>query len=115
LQIHVAQADAHMVVTLVGAAEGRGADELGKALASAHEQAVAAAVREVVVDLRDLEFATSSALKAFVTWLQGVHELAAEARYRVVFQSTPRHPWQGRSLHALKAFAGDVMEIREVA
>lgn len=112
LQIVIAEADAHTVVTLVGAAEGPAIPELGKALSRVHDQAVAAKKREVLVDLRDLEFATSSSLKAFVTWLQGVHELAPEARYRVVFQSSPRHHWQARSLHALKAFAGDVVEIR---
>lgn len=112
LQIEVSQVSGNVVVTLSGAAEGASIEELGKALAHVHEQAVGSA-REVVVDLRALEFATSSSIKAFVTWLQSIHELEPEVRYLAVFVSTKRHPWQERSLRALKAFAGDAMTVRD--
>lgn len=114
LQVRIADVDGRIELTLAGAAEGP-VHELASALTSVHERALAAKAREVIVDLRALEFATSSSLKAFVTWLQSIHELPAETQYRVIVRSSAEHSWQTRSLRALKAFAGELMDVQQTA
>ena len=111
LQIRIELVEGQLVVALAGAVEGAAVEELGQSLTRVHEQTLAGGIREVVVDMLDLEFATSSSIKQLVTWLQSIHELEADQRYRVIFRSAARHHWQERSLRALKAFAGDVMEV----
>ncbi|MBX3158694.1 MAG: hypothetical protein KF773_22185 [Deltaproteobacteria bacterium] len=105
------------VVTLrcAGSAETEALPQLRGVLDALHERAVAGAASEVVADVRDLEFASSSCLKAFVGWLQRVIELDEPARYQVRFRSNPRHSWQRRSLGALAAFAGDLVRIETEA
>jgi hypothetical protein len=67
-------------------------------------------VREVLVDLRELEFMNSSCFKHFVTWICEVHDAPALApRFR--FRSDPRRLWQRRSLHALSGLAGGLVSI----
>jgi len=88
---------------------------LSTALAAAHDDALKSSAPAVIADLRGLEFASSSCLKAFVTWLQRVQELDATRRYKVKFRSNPRFSWQRRSLGALAAFASSVVEIETVA
>lgn len=58
-----------MALVLVGNAESQAVDAMTKAFAELDSTAVAAKVPRVVVDLRELEFATSSVLKVFVVWL----------------------------------------------
>jgi len=98
-----------------GSAESESADALHRALETTHTTAVEGSARTVIADLRGLEFAASSCLKVFVSWLQRVQKLETAARYKVVFRSTPQYSWQRRSLGALAAFAGDIVEIRAEA
>ncbi len=98
-------------LAIVGVADAEGADQLAAALAELHRNALAGSASEVTIDLVDLEFASSTAIKEIVSWLQLVIELPAEQRYRVRFKSSPKHSWQTRSLRAIAAFAGDVVEI----
>jgi hypothetical protein len=103
-----------VVLVCSGSAESESVDALTRALDDAHATAVGAAATTVVADLRGLEFATSSCLKVFVSWLQRVQKLESN-RYKVVFRSTPTYSWQRRSLGALAAFAKDIVEIRSEA
>jgi hypothetical protein len=98
-------------LAIAGVADTEGAEPLAAALAELHRTALARSATEVTVDLAELEFASSTAIKEFVSWLQLVMELSTEQRYRVRFKSTPKHSWQTRSLRALAAFAGDVVEV----
>ena len=94
-----------------GSAESDAVDTLREVLDGLHIDVMNHPVPEVVADLRGLEFASSSCLKLFVTWLQRVQELDDEQRYVVRFRSNPRHLWQKRSLTALAAFAAGVVRI----
>jgi hypothetical protein len=67
--------------------------------------------RQVVVDLRSLEFMNSSCFKSFVMWLGHVQELEPEQQYTIRFLSDPTKHWQGRSLNALSCFAVDLVRI----
>jgi hypothetical protein len=99
-----------ITLTFLGSAEASSVDQLEQQLAEVHRSAVAGQTRSVVVDLRDLEFASSSCLKAIATWLHLIDQLA-EQRYSVRFRSNPAYSWQRRSLGALAAFAPDIVEI----
>src|SRR5262245_29656866 len=101
-----------LMITCTGFAESDSASALSAALEGVHRDAVDGAARSVVADLRGLEFASSSCLKQFVTWLKRVQALDDDHRYKVVFRSNPRHSWQRRSLGALADFAANVVEIR---
>ena len=102
-----------VVLTCSGSAETEAVEQLLATLDDVHRSAVNALARQVVADLRGLEFASSSCLKAFVTWLQRILELDEAHRYHVLFRSNPRHSWQRRSLGALAAFAGNVVQIEQ--
>jgi hypothetical protein len=80
-------------------------------LDAADQRSLAAGIREVVVDFRELVFMTSSCLKALVTWLGRVQERPAEQRYAVRFLREPTAHWQTRSFGALVAFASEVLTV----
>ena len=98
-------------LTCAGAAETETLGALRAALDSLHRDVVRDATRTVVADVRGLEFASSSCLKVFVTWLQRVQELDEAHQYQIVFRSNPRHSWQRRSLGALATFAANLVRI----
>ena len=85
---------------------------LDQFLLALHENALARAMGEVTVDVRNLEFINSSCLKAFVTWISSVQAQPSEQQYRIIFLSSPRLHWQRRSLHALSCFASDLVSIQ---
>ena len=101
----------NVVITCLGSAETEALPTLAFALDAIHQDAIKCSAGSVIADVRGLEFASSSCLKAFVTWLQRVQELDDEHRYKVRFRSNPQHSWQRRSLGALAAFAAGVVEI----
>lgn len=102
---------ATIILTCSGSAETDALSQLRVVLSTLHEEALRTSTREVVADIRALEFATSSCLKELVTWLMRIIELDDDRRYQVRFRSNPRHSWQRRSLGALAAFAGNVVQI----
>lgn len=103
-----------IVLTCTGSAESEALGELASTLEQLHASAMKTSAEEVIADIRDLTFASTPCLKAFVLWLQRVQELDDENRYRVRFRSDPKHSWQRRSLNALRAFASGVVEIESV-
>ena len=103
----------HLVLTCAGSAESEASGALSTTLTGFHEQAVGRSARTVIADIRELEFAASSCIKAFVAWLQQIQQLDDSERYKVVFRSNPRYAWQLRSLNALAAFAAGVVEIQQ--
>jgi hypothetical protein len=105
LKTAVEVGDDAITVTLRGAAEGGTFEALAATFTEVHDKAPA----RVIVDLRELEFATSSCLKVFANWVLGASEL--ETPYKVQFRSNPKHGWQRRSLHALAAVAPGVVEV----
>jgi hypothetical protein len=103
-----------IVLTCTGSAESDARGELAATLEEIHSSAVKTPTHEVIADIRDLSFASTPCLKAFLGWLQRVQELEDDQRYRVRFRSNPSHMWQRRSLAALRAFASGVVEIETV-
>jgi len=108
--------DGTRVTTLVEGAAAGIADQraLGDLLQGLHEIAVAQAVSEVTIDVRELKFLNSSCFKELVSWLSKVQKLPPAERYAVRFLSDPkRHWWHRSSLTALSGFAQGLMTIEE--
>jgi hypothetical protein len=104
---------AKVVVELTGSADMESVDLLNLHLAALHRETLRAKAVEVAVDFRQLEFMSSSCLKAFVEWISNIQDLAPGERYRVEFRSNPQLRWQRRSLHSLQCFAADLITVVE--
>jgi anti-anti-sigma factor len=100
-----------LVVTLVGNADLNVKTELDRFMGAVHEEARRVGAKEVVVDLKELEFMNSSCLKSFVWWISSVHDLAVAHQYRITFVSSPTMYWQRRSLNALAGLATELVSI----
>lgn len=100
-------------LTLKLAGEGNldAIDAIRTVLTGAHVEAQRLGVKEVVVDLTELEFLNSSGIKHFVSWLRDASLLPAEAAYGIRLISSPLVPWQRRSLNALQCFAPKLLTI----
>jgi len=100
-----------LIITLVGNADLNVKVELDRFMGAVHEEARRVGAKEVVVDLKELEFMNSSCLKSFVWWISSVHDLAAAHQYRITFVSSPTMYWQRRSLNALAGLAAELVSI----
>jgi anti-anti-sigma factor len=100
-----------LVVTLTGNADLNVKVELDRFMTAVHEEARRIGAKEVMVDLKELEFMNSSCLKSFVWWISSVQELAAAHQYRITFVSSPSMYWQRRSLSALAGLATELVSI----
>jgi hypothetical protein len=103
------------VMTLAFAGEATSVTARGLAIVMkhVHEEALRANVSAVHVDLRHLAFMNSSSLKAFVTWVTSLSEVAEASRYRISFKRGRGSFWQRRSLATLRCFAPDLIEVDE--
>ena len=100
-----------LIITLVGNADLNVKAELDRFMTAVHEEARRLGAKEVVVDLKELEFMNSSCLKTLVWWISSVHDLAAAHQYRITFVSSPAMYWQRRSLSALAGLATELVSI----
>lgn len=100
-----------LTVRLEGSADARSHDAVDALLGAVHHEVLTEKVDEVVVDLRDCDFISSSCLKAFVVWLSKIQDAEEATRYRLRFLSDDNKPWQRRSLGTLHCFAVDLVTI----
>jgi hypothetical protein len=107
------QADAIMNVVLRGNADYGALDALETLLTRAHADAARSGVTEAVVDLRRLEFMSSSCFKCFISWISDIQEMEPEHRYKIRLISNPQLHWQKRSLHSLRCFAMELITVTE--
>jgi hypothetical protein len=103
--------DDRLSVHLWGNADHRGTTLFDTFLAAADRESVAAGVKEVVVDFRELLFMNSACLKSLVTWLRRVQERPRERQYAIRFRQQPEAHWQVRSFSALIAFGRGVLTV----
>ena len=100
-----------LTLELQGEADLHAVGSLSLLLPRLHLQASQWFVKEVVVDLRRLEFMNSSCFKTVAMWVAKVQEREGEPRYRIRFRLNPSTAWQKRSLNALRCMAPDVVSI----
>ena len=103
--------DNHLAVHLWGNADQRGRTLFDGFLEAVDRESVAAGVKEVVVDFRQLMFMNSACLKSLVTWLRRVQERPPERQYAICFRQDPEAHWQIRSFSALVAFGRGVLTV----
>jgi hypothetical protein len=96
---------------MAGTAEAAAVEPLAGLVRRLHGEALRIKPREVIVDLRELEFMNSGCFKSFVSWLAELQESDGSAQYAIRFLSDPNKHWQRRSLGALSCFAIDLVRI----
>ena len=100
------------MVSLSGTADVTSRNQLDRFLREVHQEAQRRGAEEVTVDVRQLEFMSSSCLKCLVWWVTTVEDQPSNAKYRIVFMSSPSVYWQRRSLDALTCLADDIISVQ---
>lgn len=107
--------DGGMTLALIGTADTSAESALNELLGRLHGELQKAGVRDVLVDLHELEFMNSSCFKSFITWIVAVRRLPEDQHYRIRFRPNNAMHWQKRSLHAICYFGGDLVSIEPAA
>jgi hypothetical protein len=98
-------------VHFAGTGEGEGAAVLDRFLGLLHRHALARELRQITLELEELEFINSSCLKALVAW---IYKVDTEGRpYRIHLRRDAAMHWQRTSLATLQRLAPDVVVIEE--
>ena len=99
-----------IMVRMAGSADLNGKARLDRFVAELHEAAMTLEIEDVLLDVRSLDFLSSSCLASLVSWIAQLSDKDKRARYRIIFRSDLAQRWQRRSLPALVSFgAGYVM------
>jgi len=101
-----------VMLQLAGNADLRNKDALDVFLRAVHQEALTRRVADVSVDVRQLQFMSSSCFKSFVSWLCLMQDCPPETQYRIRFLSNATMHWQKRSMHALACFAADLVTVQ---
>jgi hypothetical protein len=104
--------EATLVLTLSGNADLNVKGHLDRFLALVHAEADRRGLRDVEVDVRNLEFMNSSCLKCLVGWIGRIQDAPAARQYHISFKSSPSRFWQQRSLHALSCLASELVSVQ---
>lgn len=113
LHARVHEGDGVITVKLVGTADAVARPGLNQLLGRLHNECNRGNVREVLVDLVELEFMNSSCFKSFITWIVALRRLPDDQRYRIRFRANAELEWQERSLHPIGYFGGDLISIEQ--
>ncbi len=105
---------AEVELTLRGSADVDTAERLTVLVHELHAELVAGPLRQVVVDIAQLDFMSAASFNVLVSWVGLIQESDPAQRYQLRFRSSGRILWQRRSLKTLSCFATDLIEI-EVA
>jgi hypothetical protein len=104
---------AALALRLVGNADLRAAQAFGAFVRDADAAAIAAGLREVTIDLRELEFMNAVCLRELAAWVSRLQVMPADTRYRLRFVIDPGRHWQRLSLPMLKCFGTELVELVE--
>lgn len=102
-----------LALRLVGNADLRAATAFATFVRQAEAVAVAARLREVTIDLRELEFMNAVCLRELAAWVSRLQAMPATTRYRLRFITDPGRHWQRLSLPMLKCFGTELVELVE--
>jgi len=78
-----------------------------------HQAVMEDAFRTFSLDLSELTFVNSSAIRLFIDWVTWVKNENPGQRYKVVITMNPQITWQKTSLGVLKSVAPDVVELAQ--
>jgi hypothetical protein len=99
------------VLRLAGSADTAAVEPLGALLGSIHEELIARATPEIVVDMRGLDLMSAGCLRQVLAWLERVRETPTERRYQIRIRVNPAIGWQQHSLHALSCFDTEIVSV----
>lgn len=88
------------------------AGDVGPFIRALHDAALADGLTELHVDVRELSFVNSSAIRLFIDWASWLK--AAPRRYQLRFATKRNVTWQRTSFMALKSLANDVLSVEQV-
>lgn len=80
-----------------------------------HDAAVKDRLSSVCVDVTELTFVNSSAIRLFVDWTMWAKGDAVEPCYTLVFRTTSRITWQRMTVAALTSLAPNVIKVEEAS
>jgi hypothetical protein len=98
-------------VRFAGTGEAEGAAVLDRYLGLLHQLAVSRELREVTIELEELEFINSSCLKAMVAWIYKVDTEGRPYKIRLLRDSSLH--WQRTSIATLQRLAPEVVSVEE--
>jgi len=87
--------------------------EVGPFIRALHDAALADGLAELHVDVRELSFVNSSAIRLFIDWASWL-KAAPASRYQLRFTTKRGVTWQRTSFMALKSLANDVLSVEQV-
>ena len=100
-------------VRFAGTGEAEGAAVLDRYLGVMHQHALARELREVVIELWELEFINSSCLKAMVAW---IYKVDTEGRpYKIRLLRDASLHWQRTSIATLQRLAPEIVIVEDRA
>ena len=111
LRARLAGEGSQLRVELSGQAEADNKPKLDRFFEAVHDRAATAGCSSIEVDLKTLQFMSSSCFKSFVTWIRLVQQLAPTARYQIDFAYNPNIRWQRASLSALSCFSAETVKM----
>jgi len=83
--------------------------EVGPHLRKIHEAALGGG--ELVLDLTELKFVNSSALRLFLDWIMWLGAAAPEQRYPLKFRTARSATWQAAALPPIALLGGDLVSV----
>lgn len=86
---------------------------LGPYFAKLHERFTGQHLSLVHVDLREVIFMNSSSFKSLLNWIALIQSPANGNPYRIRFFVDRKRRWQPTSVHALRCFAPELVEMDE--
>jgi len=74
-----------------------------------HAEILASHVATFTVDVSELTFVNSSAIRLFIDWAMWLNQLPAAQRYRLTFVTSRHITWQVTNFSALRSLVGNVV------
>ncbi len=102
-----------LVVNFKGALRTGAITRFDGALAKLHAAVIEQGLKEVTIDLRELDALTPRSFKTLVAWITSISQVADP--YRVRFLRNPERPWQARTIDSLACFAPSLVTSIELA
>jgi hypothetical protein len=84
---------------------------VGSFFEALHRAAVADGVSSVEVNVRELTFVNSSAIRLFVDWASRITSAPEAERYQVHFLTSRQITWQRTSFNVLRSLAPEAVQI----
>ena len=88
--------------------------ELASLLESIHLDAVRLSVSEIVLDLRELSYASADFWRSLVLWLRWMQSPPV-AKYKLRILANPLHNWQSIGMSTLSVFGGKHLAVESSA